>query len=159
MNHKEALFYYFEKIVKPTVEEFIGAYKDRCNIRRGVLASITLDHMRDYYLAYLNESTMPHLKKGALTKLLADECVEVLYIRDTCNISKHRELDQKPVYSYSSDNIVQEDKHGMFDAPFGQTFFAEASEVFLAFDDVGQVNLPDTVQIVLEFWSGKLNAI
>ncbi len=159
MSNKEALIYYFSHIVKPTVAEFVDTHTGRCDIRRGVLAAITLDHLRDYYLTYLNEEASTSISKSKLTNSLSDECVEILYVRDACNVTKHREINQKPNYSSSSDNIVQEDKPGLFSVPFGEGYFAEASEVGLVFDGGGGVNLARTARVVLEYWNNKIASI
>ncbi len=39
------IYEYYEETVKPTVEDFL---RDKTNLRKGRLAAIVLDHMRDY---------------------------------------------------------------------------------------------------------------
>ena len=83
----EYIYEYFEEIVKPTVDDFL---KDKTNIRKGRLAAIVLDHMRDYRVIQLDIKSE---KKVSPTEVLLNEikqeCFDLVLIRDVCNASKH----------------------------------------------------------------------
>ncbi|MFX9003714.1 hypothetical protein ABTN42_19520, partial [Acinetobacter baumannii] len=53
MEKEHFIYDYYLNIVKPTVAEFLA---DKSNLRRGRLAAIVLDHVRDYRAVQLKVS-------------------------------------------------------------------------------------------------------
>lgn len=147
-NKERATKYYIE-IVKPTIDEFMN---DKCNIRKGMLASITMHHIIDYL--YDNNSG------GAGFRVSSSECYVLKTIRDVCNASKHCELIQGKPSIKSSSQIIQEDTPGLFSAPFGVGGFLEANYVFVKLND--GINgdqfqcLSDLIKEAAEYWDKRL---
>lgn len=87
MQNSEYIYEYYEEIVKPTVAEFLN---HKYGLRKGRLAAIVLDHMRDYRVIQLD--IRKEGRKSA-TEVLMDsikeDCFDLVLIRDVCNASKH----------------------------------------------------------------------
>lgn len=75
----------------------------------------------------------------------------MIVLRNISNIMKHR-------YLINSDQIVQEDKPGIFQAPFGEVFFTEANYVFFL-DGKQCVAVRDAVIKALSYWDSKISAL
>lgn len=147
-NKERATKYYIE-IVKPTVDEFMN---DKCSIRKGMLASITMHHIIDY----LYDEKSNH----SIFKVSSTECDALNIIRDVCNASKHCELTRGNPSIKSSDQIIQDDVPSLFSAPFGTGGFLEASYVFVKLSD--KINgdkfqcLPNLIKDASEYWDKRL---
>ncbi|MGJ7272156.1 hypothetical protein ABM022_07900 [Morganella morganii] len=147
-NKERATKYYIE-IVKPTVDEFMN---DKCSIRKGMLASITMHHIIDY----LYDKKPNH----SCSDISPAERDALNTIRDVCNAAKHCELTKGNPSIKSSDQIIQEDKPGLFFAPFGTGGFLNASYVFVKINDETNGNkfkcLPNIIKEAKDYWDKRL---
>ncbi|KLN97324.1 hypothetical protein [Moellerella wisconsensis] len=146
-NKERAIKYYIE-IVKPTIDEFMN---DKCSIRKGMLASITMHHIIDY----LNDKEFDK-------KINIDdgEHNTLNIIKDICNAAKHHELTRGKPSIKSSDQIIQDNVPGLFSAPFGTGGFLEASYVFVKLNDKNNGDkflcLPDIIKEAEDYWDNML---
>lgn len=149
-NKERATKYYIE-IVKPTVDEFMN---DKCSIRKGMLASITMNHIIDYL--YDDSS------KSDGFRVSSSECDALNTIKDVCNASKHCELTRGTPSIKSSEQITQDDVQSLFFAPFGTGGFLEASYVFVKLND--EINgdkfkcLPNLIKEAEDYWDKRLSS-
>lgn len=128
---------FFTWIVKPTVSEFLSNPQD---IRRGRLAAIVLNHMADYLALNGYEgherSEMDRRVKAVREKLTA-RCPDFSLIRDIADATKHAKLSapkKSPPRDMSSSQQITRSP-GIFQAPFGESVFAEAVVVFATLND------------------------
>lgn len=142
---------YFRETVKPTVDEFLH---DPFCVRRARLAAIVLYHLADYLKAQANQD-------WGVTKIaeaIAVKCPDFLLVRDVCDASKHCVLTNESRGSKSprrlehSDQLDATSHEGLFSAPFGSGFFAEASYVWIKLDDGSWRNFVDVVSNVISFF-------
>lgn len=168
MNQKDYVFDYYENIVKPTVQEFI---ENKHDIRKGRIAAIVLDHMRDYWAIYLDQ----HEKWSITETILKDEiyelCPDAALIRDVCNATKHGLLristnDKNiPKSIHSTHQIKSEQNEGLFVGGFG-SMFGESNYVYINFEHENEVNnkslkqrfLFEVVSVVRDYWEKKLDS-
>lgn len=168
MDNKEYIFDYYLNTVQPTVQEFLENKQD---LRKGRIAAIVLDHMRDYWAIYLDQ----HEKRSITETILKDEiyelCPDAALIRDVCNATKHGLLristNDKiiPKSIYSTHQIKSEQNEGLFVGGFG-SMFGEANYVFIEFEDTDRNSehtgfrfLHEAISAVSSFWDNKLNSI
>ena len=142
---------FFTSTVKPTVDEFFGDIKD---VRRARLAAIVLYHMADYWDQQDNptEKSLTILYRSLIAK-----CPDFVFIRDVADASKHAKLRQAkdiPRQLSSSDKIAR--APGLFEAPFGEGVFNEASIVMVTLDDGTSRPFAEAVQSVLLMWENVL---
>ena len=169
----EYIYEYFEEIVKPTVDDFL---KDKTNIRKGRLAAIVLDHMRDYRVIQLDIKSEKRVSPTeVLLNEIKQECFDLVLIRDVCNASKHCILrsyskDQSNVKNprnlTKTSDIRSEKNAGIFGAPFGtsEALFGESNQVYMKFDQeitlkdkaVSSRFLHESINEVLEYWQKTL---
>ncbi|WP_312158453.1 hypothetical protein [Pantoea piersonii] len=153
----ESVIDYFEKTVKPTVDEFLLTPTD---IRRGRIAAIVLYHMWDY--ADQNGIGKPSNGLIDLEKMYYE------VVRATANASKHFQLrkDEKfPHIAKKADQVIAEENEGLFCAPFGDGVVAESNEVYLLLDSpqthYGEtyeyVNLATAIKFVMAFWQQQID--
>ncbi|MEB5477275.1 hypothetical protein [Acinetobacter pollinis] len=167
MNKEEYIYEYYKNIVKPTVNEFL---LDQTNIRRGQLAAIVLDHVRDYRAVQLNiKNDKGDYSSNKVLEQIKGSCPDAVFIRDVCNASKHAVLTSNnfktPRTLSNADQVDAEDLPGLFDAPFGESYFAEASYVFIKFDKEQDINgektlfrmLHDSINEVIKYWDKELD--
>lgn len=168
MNKEQYIYDYYLNIVKPTVAEFL---LDKSNLRKGRLAAIVLDHVRDYRAIQLGLKS----KRGELSPpnmildMVKADCPDSIFLRDVCNASKHAILSSNskdmPRTLSSTDQIKAEQNNGLFAAPFGQSMFGESNYVFIKFDTEqnlnGEIisfrNLHDSINEVIKYWDKQLN--
>lgn len=149
-NKERATKYYIE-IVKPTVDEFMN---DKCSIRKGMLASITMHHIIDY----LYDKKPNH----SYSDISPAERDALNTIKDVCNASKHCELTRGNPSIKSSEQITQDDVQSLFFAPFGTGGFLEASYVFVKLND--EINgdkfkcLPNLIKEAVHYWDKRLSS-
>jgi hypothetical protein len=138
-------------VVEPTAAEFLV---DRGNIRRGHLAAITLFHLADYWWLE-NNSLVRDLRQAHET--LISECRDFILIRDVANASKHCELTNRATPPRQLTRSAQISRTpGLFQAPFGEGVFNEASIVMVKLDNGTTRPLDSAVSSVLEMWKAKL---
>lgn len=143
---------YFEKTVKPTVNEFL---KDKTDIRRGRIAAIVLYHMDDYVRenGYGNPTN----------SLLGSDKMLYQAVKAAANATKHFRL-RKEHIAMAASQVIAEDNPGLFDAPFGEGVFAESNEVHLELDKpetidglvYEKVNLATAITFIFGFWEQKI---
>lgn len=172
MQNSEYIYEYYEEIVKPTVTEFLNHKYD---LRKGRLAAIVLDHMRDYRVIQLD--IRKEGRKNA-TEVLMDsikeDCFDLVLIRDVCNASKHCILkayspDRPEVVTprtlTKTDNIKAEKNEGIFCAPFSESMFGESNYVFIKFDQPIALNgemissrfLYESIIEAVKYWDNELS--
>ena len=129
-NSKE----YFSLMVEPTVREFINSPND---LRRGLLAVLVLNHMVDH-LAQENEAAADRKTMNARVKAkrneIIDECYEFQFIWDIADSIKHAKLTSNNPREVSSSSQLS-GSAGIFQAPLGESVFAEAVEIFAVVDN------------------------
>lgn len=168
MDKKDYIFDYYHNIVEPTVSDFL---QNKYDIRKGRIAAIVLDHMRDYWAIYLNQ----HEKRSITEKILKDEiyelCPDAALIRDVCNATKHGLLristNDKiiPKSIHSTHQIKSEQNEGLFVGGFGG-MFGESNYVYINFEYENEVNdksfkqrhLFEVVSVVRDYWEKKLDS-
>lgn len=137
MDKKEYIFDYYHKIVIPTVSEFL---QNKHDIRKGRIASIVLDHMRDYWAIYLDQHEIRSITETILKDEIYDACPDSALIRDVCNATKHGLLRTSksdkniPKLISSTHQVRSEQNDGLFVRGFG-SLFGEANYVFIKFLD------------------------
>lgn len=150
---------YYLDIVKPTVAEFM---LNKSDLRKGRLAAIVLDHVRDYRAVQLN------ITPNQVLDSIKDHCFDIVFIRDVCNASKHAILTNKTKVPRTLSNTRQikaEHNFGLWHAPFGQSMFGEANDVFIKFDNdqvlngekISYRNLHDSINELVTYWDKELN--
>lgn len=166
MNKEQYIYDYYLNIVKPTVAEFL---LDKSNLRKGRLAAIALDHVRDYRAVQLDiknqkQDYSPNMVLGNIK----DNCPDAVFIRDVCNASKHAILTNSSKVPRTLSNAGQvkaEQNNGLFAAPFGQSMFGESNFVFIKFDTEQNLNgemilfrnLHDSISEVMKYWDMQLS--
>lgn len=159
MDAKEALLDYFHNTVKPTVDEFIQSPTD---VRRARLAAIVLEHIVDY-VKPATGYTLTEIRKELFRK-----CKYAVNIRDAANASKHSKLDgytdgELKRQSTTADQIQAEDLPGLWDAPWGEGNWAEASYVRIKLDQEKDgedfVCLEIACKHVLAYWEDYIPKI
>lgn len=158
------IYEYYEETVKPTVEEFL---KDKTDLRKGRLAAIVLDHMRDYRIVQQGIGTTE-----ILLNEIKHDCFDLVLIRDVCNASKHCILTsncrnktnvKNPRNLTKVSDIKSEKNTGTFRAPFGtpKALFGEANRVYMKFDEpiifnnekiIGRF-LHEAISEVIQYWN------
>ncbi|SJM89925.1 conserved hypothetical protein [Crenothrix polyspora] len=138
---------FFNSIVKPTVEEFIAS---PLNIRRGLLSAIVLNQMTDYWT----------IEKGCNLKnyrnQLSKNNPDYSFVNDVADATKHAQLTNKSRQVHDSSQVTR--TPGLFDAPFGYGFFAEACIVFAILNDGTEKPLLPAVESVLKMWEEILRS-
>ncbi|PPD49559.1 MAG: hypothetical protein CTY16_03560 [Methylobacter sp.] len=137
---------FFNSIVKPTIEEFMASPLD---IRRGLLSAIVLNQMTDYWA----------IEKGCnlkdCRKKLSENNPDYSFINDVADATKHAQLHNKLRPVHDSSQITR--TPGLFGAPFGYGFFAEACIVFAMLNDGTEIPLLPAVESVLKMWEDILS--
>ena len=147
-----ALYDYFENIVRPTVNEYLSE-TGRYNIRRAKLAAIVLEHMIDYY--YLEHS----VQKYEVRENIKTQCPSYSIVKSVANATKHRLL----VTSDKNGNLKRTDKNienveqvkcpsGLFEKPFGYGCFAEQIEVYMVDNNGNKISIEKHIRELLDFW-------
>lgn len=159
MNKEQYIYDYYLNIVKPTVAEFMV---DKSNLRKGRLAAIVLDHVRDYRAVQLDISS------NMVLNTIKDACPDAVFVRDVCNASKHAILTNThkiPITISNTEKIKAESNKGLWSAPFGHSIFGESNYVFIKFDNYQLVygervsfrNLHDCINELIQFWDKQLD--
>lgn len=159
----DAIYEYYEDTVKPTVNEFLI---DRTNLRRGRLAAIVLDHMRDYRVVQIGGDPEKLLEK------IKEDCFDLVLIRDVCNASKHciltgnsyqKKCTKNPRHLSKYSDIKSENNAGIFSKPFGEGRFSESNYVYIKFDQGRSLrdgkeskNLDESINEVMAYWDKTL---
>jgi hypothetical protein len=140
---------FFTSTTEPTVTEFLD---DIGSVRRGRLAAIVLYHVFDYF------QLENGIKRESLMKDLIKKCPEFVIVRDACDASKHARLDRpaKPDRTLTTSDQVS-GTSGLFNAPFGEGVFKEASEAIIVLDDGTSRPFAPIAQAVLSMWQRELN--
>jgi hypothetical protein len=144
---------FFTSIVEPTVVEFLN---DPYDIRRGMLAAIVLNHMADYWCWHLHNSGKHEFLEKVRSGLI-NQCPDFAIIRDIADASKHSQLTRLSAQLSSSGQITRPRSPGLFEAPFGEGTFAEASRVTYTLDIGTTGVLEMTIRSVLEMWQMLLS--
>jgi len=151
---------FFNATVKPTVDEFFG---DVGNVRRGRLAAIVLYHMADHAAldGYAgNDRKIMNERLEALRKELTNACPDFSLIGDIADASKHARLSVPKKTLRQISTVEQLNRPpGIFGAPFGTGFFAEASWVVVTFDDDRTRPLAEIVRSVMQMWEDRLKSL
>lgn len=167
MKEEQYIFEYYLTIVKPTVEEFL---QHKSDLRRGRLAAIVLDHMRDYLAIRLNRNHEWSITEKLLKEEIYEYCPDVALIRDVCNATKHgvlragNENNKIPKNINSTDQIKAESNDGIFIAGFSSGMFQESNYVYIKFDKeieylgkkIGFRFLHDSIIEVVKYWDNLL---
>ncbi|MPS62149.1 hypothetical protein [Acinetobacter sp.] len=159
MEKEHFIYDYYLNIVKPTVDEFL---KDKSNLRRGRLAAIVVDHVRDYRAVQLG------ITPNKVLESMESECRDAVFIRDVCNASKHAILNQPakiPRTFTHTKQVMAEKNEGAFAAVFGEAMFGESNYVFIKFDEDQELNgklistrsLHESINQVINYWDKLLN--
>jgi hypothetical protein len=159
MNKEQYIYDYYLNIVKPTVAEFL---MDKSNLRKGRLAAIVLDHVRDYRAVQLD------ITPNMVLNIIKDTCPDAIFVRDVCNASKHAILTstQKiPRTVSNTEQIEAESNTGLWNAPFAHSMFGESNYVFIKFDNdqlihgerVSFRNLHDSINELIKYWDIQLD--
>jgi hypothetical protein len=162
------IYEYYEDTVKPTVEEFLI---NKTNLRKGRLAAIVLDHMRDYRGVQLG------IKAETLLEQIKVDCFDLVLIRDVCNASKHCSLTgnsannpkvKNPRNLSKASDIKSENNAGIFGAPFGssEALFGESNYVYMKLDrevslsaaeaPISSRVLHESINEVMKYWDKTL---
>ncbi len=135
---KSRLIDYYKNIVVPTIEEF---RQNKCDRRRAMLALIVLFHVKDYAnKLFINQKDL----------FYQNEYFQLL--QNCANASKHCVLSENKHRENLIDtveNIQQTDHPSLFDAPFGEGYFYEASLVFINYSDDRDIVSSISVEKVL----------
>ena len=168
MDNEQYIYDYYLNTVKPTVAEFMA---NKCDLRKGRLAAIVLDHVRDYRAIQIGLKS----KRGELSPpnmildAMKEDCPDAIFLRDVCNASKHAILSSNskdmPRTLSNANQIKAEQNAGLFSAPFGEGMFAESNYVFIKFDQDQILNgemisfrsLHDSINEVIKYWDKQLN--
>lgn len=166
MDKEQYIYDYYLNTVKPTVAEFMA---NRCDLRKGRLAAIVLDHVRDYRAVQLDiKNHKQEYSPNMVLESIKDACPDAVFLRDVCNASKHAILTNNPKISRTISNTEQikaEQNEGLFSAPFGEGMFAESNHAFIKFDQDQILNgekisfrkLHDSINEVIKYWDEQLN--
>jgi len=166
MNKEQYIYDYYLHIVKPTVAEFL---LDKSNLRKGRLAAIALDHIRDYRAVQLDiKNHKQDYSPNMVLDSIKDDCPDTVFVRDVCNASKHAILTNSSKVPRTLSNTGQvkaEQNSGLFSAPFGQSMFGESNYVFIKFDNEQYFNgelisfrkLHDSINEVIKYWDKQLS--
>jgi hypothetical protein len=162
------IYEYYEDTVKPTVDEFLI---NKTDLRKGRLAAIVLDHMRDYRGNQLG------IKPELLLEEIKQDCFDLVLIRDVCNASKHGILTgnsakdpktKNPRNLSKASDIKSENNAGLFGAPFGtpEALFGESNYVYMKLDSEITLNtmekpissrvLDKSINEVIKYWDKTL---
>lgn len=148
---------FFVSTVKPTAQEFLDDFR---NVRRGRLAAIVLHHMADHAALEAYSGSDRRVMQDlvdALRKELVDACSDFALIHDIADATKHARLSipkQSTRQISTAEQLTR--PPGMFQAPFGQGVFNEASWVIVTFDDGKTRPLAGIVRQVPMMWEAKL---
>lgn len=149
-NSKE----FFTLIVEPTVSEFAEHPQD---LRRGLLATIILNHMVDHLAQdgqlATDRRTMDDRVRAKRKEILGD-CPEFQLVWDVADATKHAKLSAKHRSVSSSDQFAS--SPGIFNAPFGQGVFAEAAIVFVTLENGVETPLMPALMAVFEKLKSKI---
>ena len=162
MDKKEYIFDYYLNTVQPTVQDFVNNKHD---LRKGRLASIVLDHMRDYWVIYLDVNKERNIVGKIFQEQIYDLCPDAELIRDVCNVTKHGIL-KVPKHIQSTEQIKAEQNEGLFVGGF-DSMFGESNDVFIQFEQENELDgknsafkfLHEAISEVNNFWNSKLNSI
>ena len=166
MDKKDYISDYYENIVKPTVQEFL---ENKHDIRKGRIAAIVLDHIRDYWAIYSHQHEKWFITETILKDEIYELCPDAALIRDVCNATKHGLLristNEKiiPKSIHSTHQIKSEQNEGLFVGGFG-SMFGESNHV-INFEYENEVNdnslkhrfLFEVVAVVRDSWEQKLD--
>jgi hypothetical protein len=144
---------FYRGVVRPTVDE---AFRDHRDIRRVRLAAIVLYHMADYWLltaqggaATPRRDELPNLHKELIAR-----CPDFRLVRDIADASKHATLGvQKEIPRVLSGSDQLWRSPGIFEAPFGQGVFNEASIVECTLDDGTTRPVLGVIRSVADMWA------
>ena len=151
---------FFALMVEPTVAEFIQSPH---SLRRGLLAAIVLNHMADH-IAQEGRPATYRLAMNTRLDTVRDEllamCPEFQLIQDVADATKHAKLaifkdPNKPLREVQSSDKTTATL-GLFQAPFGEGSFLEASEVFVTLKDGTPRPLLPAVTAVLHALQSRL---
>lgn len=159
MNNEQYIYDYYLNTVKPTVAEFMA---NKCDLRKGRLAAIVLDHVRDYRAVQMD------ITPNQVLDTIQVDCHDAVFVRDVCNASKHAILTSSPKVPRTLSNTGQikaEQNEGLFSAPLGEGMLAESNHVFITFDQDQILNgekisfrkLDDSINEVIKYWDKQLN--
>lgn len=144
---------FFLSTVKPTVEE---ALKNPYDVRRARLAAIVLCHMIDHWALKdnisRNRQEMDRLVRET-KKELCQKIQDYSLIIDVADASKHAQLaipKNGSRHLYQSNNVTR--TAGLFDAPFGGGYFAEACTVYAILEDGTEKELGPSFQAIMSEW-------
>lgn len=140
------------------------------DLRKGRIAAIVLDHMRDYWAIYLNKNTEWSITEKLLKEEIYSICSEVALIRDVCNATKHGILRESksdtniPKSIHSTEQIKAEQNEGLFVDGF-DGMFTESNFVFIQFEQEIEINgeyvgcrfLHEAISEVMRFWEEELD--
>ncbi|MPV65838.1 hypothetical protein [Burkholderia sp. BE17] len=145
---------FYRSMVKPTVDEYLAETRD---IRRGRLAAIVLYHMADHAALDGYDGAAMGERLGALKLELIASCPDFALICDIADASKHSRLQVRLKTPRQISTAGQVSRPlGLFNAPFGQGVFGEATLVTVSLDDGTVRPLAGIVRAVMMMWENKL---
>lgn len=166
--------WFMDDIIVPTVKEFLA---EPANIRRGVLAAITVSSLADYFLHYRLSSCSltvqdkhrkdPKSAPNELRNEWAGECPKFSLIWDVAEATKHvaltRKNPKKPDLSHISDvqqsNVVLVDGDGatiLFAGEEGDFALTLGTEVVASPPNKTQESIVDLLEETLPFLQEKM---
>ena len=144
---------FFKTFVEPTVTEF---FEHPLDVRRGRIAAIVLYHMTDHYAleGYLGQDhkEIDNRILKARSNIISC-CQDFKLIRDVADATKHAQLSTAILIPRETSSYDQVDvTPGLFQAPFGYGYFAEACEVLVTLDNGSVKSLLPAVRAVVNYW-------
>lgn len=150
---------YFELVVEPAHNDF-EAQPWRFHL--AVLALVATHHMVDYWFAERYQGGPSRSEMAdALNSMRSDlvsEHPDLEVLADAADAAKHGRLGAIKKRSRHIDGADQlQLTKSIFQAPFGQGVFAEATDIYFYLDDDRRVAVRQLLRRSLEFWRAKLD--
>ena len=147
---------FWNSTVKPTVDEFVSA---PTSLRHGRLAAIVLHQMVDYWALEGHQSgsrsALQELIDGTRARLEVG-CPDLRFVGDVADATKHAVLAGKTPRTVQTSTQVSKPP-GLFQAPWGEAVFAEASYVEVTLADGTRRLLVDAIKSVAAMWEAELS--
>lgn len=150
----EALYEYFEHIVKPTVDEYLKA--DLNNIRRACLACIVIEHIEDY----IRESYEKVNPDANYTE--RQQYPEISLIKDVGDATKHfiltRSKKKRNICNVHDIAYRPHEGASFFNAPFSEATFNNEG-IYVTAKDGRIIKLSIVICKVMKIYQDLIDAI